>query len=405
MRPMIVLPLAATLAFSAEPVPEDLVRSIEVTPVWRGRTGDDPTWFHPRAGVMPGERGPVVMMTMQLITGSDTFHTVNWTRSEDLGETWSQPQPIPALARLTLPDGLEEGVCDVVPEYHPQTGRFLAMGHNVYYRAGKLTKPADDRHPVYVVGDGKGQWSERRVLEWNDPRASAMYTSNCGQRVVLANGDILVPVSFGPRGRADRAAGTLLCGFDGETLTVKASTKQELRCPKGRGLLEPSLIQFGDRFYLTIRAEDGRGYVAESSDGLEWSGMKPWAWDDGTPLDLSTTQQHWVAHSAGLYLAYTRKDASNLQVMRWRSPIWLARVDTAKGCLVRASERVAIPLAGDGVKAGNRVPTMGNFHVVSPTPAETWITVGECLPSAGWKGDTLLCRILWTKPNQRAIAR
>jgi hypothetical protein len=157
------------------------------------------------------------------------------------------------------------------------------------------------------------------------------------------------------------------------------------------------MVQFGGTFYLTIRAEDGRGYVAESSDGLEWTGTQPWAWEDGTPLDMSTTQQHWVAHSDGLYLAYTRKDASNPKVMRWRAPIWLARVNPEKRCLIRASERIAIPLAGDGRKGG--VPSMGNFHVVAPTPDETWITVGECGP--GFKGDTLLCRVQWTKPNRR----
>jgi hypothetical protein len=397
MRIMGILSLAAGLAAAGEPNGTDLVRSIEVAPVWRGRTGSDPTWFHPRAGVMPGKDGPVVVMTLQLITGSDVFHTVHWSRSEDLGKTWTKPEPIAGLGRVRTPDGLDDGVCDVVPEYHPQTGTFLAMGHNVYYRDGKLTRPSTDRHPVYVVGDGKGDWSERKVLAWDDPRASAMYTSNCGQRVVLANGDLLVPVSFGPRGRQDRAAGSLLCAFDGKTLTVKASTRHELRNTARRGLLEPSMVQFGGTFYLTIRAEDGRGYVAESSDGLEWTGTQPWAWEDGTPLDMSTTQQHWVAHSDGLYLAYTRKDASNPKVMRWRAPIWLARVNPEKRCLIRASERIAIPLAGDGRKGG--VPSMGNFHVVAPTPDETWITVGECGP--GFKGDTLLCRVQWTKPNRR----
>ena len=379
----------------------NMIENIEVTPIWRGRNGNDPTWFHPRACVVPGKNGPVVVMTLQLITGSDIFHAVHWSRTTDLGKTWSEPAPIPGLARVRLPDGTDEGVCDVVPEYHPRTGKIIAMGHNVYYRNGRLTKPALDRHPVYVVGDLEGNWSERRVLEWDDPRASAMYTSNCGQRVTLENGDILVPVSFVPRGRKDRFAGSLLCAFDGERLTVKAATRKELRNPAGRGLLEPSMVRFGDRFFLTIRAEDGHGYVAESTDGLEWSGMKPWAWDDGKPLVMSTTQQHWVTHADALFLAYTRRDASNVRVMRWRSPIWIARVDPEKRCLIRATERVVIPLHGDGIHHAEGVPRMGNFHVVSPTPDETWITVGECLPAGGWKGDTLLARIRWAHENQK----
>ena len=137
-----------------------MIDRIDVTPLWRGRTGDDPTWFHPRACLVPGVAGPEVIMTLQPITGSDIFHTVHWTRSTDLGASWSPPEPIEALGRVRLPDGIDEGICDVVPEYHALTGKIIAMGHNVYYRNGKLTKPSTDRHPVYVVGDAKGTWSE-----------------------------------------------------------------------------------------------------------------------------------------------------------------------------------------------------------------------------------------------------
>ncbi|MCK5805389.1 MAG: exo-alpha-sialidase [Lentisphaeria bacterium] len=400
MKTTLILAMTVSLAAGAAERDTAMIQNIDVTAIWRGRTGNDATWFHPRACTVPGENGAEIIMTLQPVTGSDIFHTVHWTRSRDLGKTWTKPAPIAGFARVRLPDGTDDGVCDVVPEYHARTGKIIAMGHNVYYRNNKLTKPSIDRHPVYVVGDGKGAWSERRVLKWDDPRASSMYTSNCGQRVTLENGDILVPVSFFPRGRKDRFAGSLLCAFDGEFLTVKASTKKELRNPAGRGLLEPSMVRFENTYYMTIRAEDGHGYVAESADGLEWTGMKAWAWEDGKLLGMSTTQQHWIAHSDGLFLAYTRRDASNAKVMRWRSPIWIAQVDTEKRCLIRATERVVIPLFGDGVKQPAGVPRMGNFHVVSPTPDETWITVGECLPTGGWKGDTFLARVRWEKPNR-----
>lgn len=381
----------------------DLVKRIDTQILWQGRSGKDPTWFHPRPCMVPSASGPVCVMTLQLITGSDVFHQVHWTRSTDLGKTWVDPVPIEALGRLALPNGLEEGVCDVVPEFHPQTKRVLAMGHNVYYKNGHLTKPSTDRHPVYVVGDAAGHWSERRRLKWDDPRASAMYTSNCGQRVTLANGDILVPVSFGPQGRRDRAAGTLLCSFDGNRLAVKRSTKEELRCNAGRGLLEPSLTRFGDRFYMTIRAEDGHGYVAVSDDGLTWQDMKAWTWEDGEALTMSTTQQHWVTHSDGLFLAYTRKAEHNPKVMRWRAPIFMARVDLSRRCLIRATERVVLPLIGDGVSKAAHVARMGNFHVVNATPEESWVTVGECLPNDGWRGNTLLARIVWQKQNRLCL--
>jgi hypothetical protein len=46
---------------------------------------------------------------------------------------------------------------------------------------------------------------------------------------------------------------------------------EEIRHGKGRGLLEPSLTKFQGRHFLTIRAEDNRGYVCASDDGLKWT--------------------------------------------------------------------------------------------------------------------------------------
>ena len=379
-----------------------IIARIDREVVWNGRSGRDPTWFHPRACLVPVEPQPQVLMTLQLITGSDVFHQVHWTVSTDGGKTWRKPEPIAAFGRIRRPGGVDDGVCDIVPEYHAPTNTVLAMGHNVYYKGGRLFSPSEGRYPVYAVRDAQGRWSERRKLEWDDPRGSAIYTCGCGQRLTLGNGDILVPLSFGPRGRKDRAVGTALCSFDGKTLKVKKATAKELRLPVRRGLLEPSLARFGGRFCLTIRAEDGRGYVAASDDGLTWPSKRRWAWDDGAPLEMSTTQQHWVTHSDALFLTYTRKARHNANVFRWRAPIYIARVDPERLCLVRSTERVVLPLIGDGIKDPKHVARMGNFHVVNASPAESWLTVGETLPHDAWRGDTLLARIRWAAPNRLA---
>ncbi|NNE91691.1 MAG: exo-alpha-sialidase, partial [Verrucomicrobiales bacterium] len=189
------------------------------------------------------------------------------------------------------------------------------------------------------------------------------------------------------------------CGFDGEMLKIK-EVGPALGHKHGRGLLEPSVTKFGDRLFMTIRAEDSRGYVATSADGLDYGEKKAWTWDDGTPLDLSTTQQHWLTHSDGLFLVYTRKDESNTGVIRWRSPLWVARVDPDKLCLIRETEQVVLPLLGDGVNDPDRVALMGNFHVTNASPDESWVTVGEWLPRGGALGDLLMARIRWSKPNR-----
>ena len=41
--------------------------------------------------------------------------------------------------------------------------------------------------------------------------------------------------------------------------------------------------------------------MSVSEDGLHWEPKQTWAWDDGTQLEMSTTQQHWLTHSDGLF--------------------------------------------------------------------------------------------------------
>jgi hypothetical protein len=374
-----------------------MIRNITHEIIWNGRaTGG--TWFHPRATTLPDGS---VFMTCQDITGSDVFGQVHWSKTTNNGRSWSTPQPIETLARRDIDGGLQEGVCDVVPEYHAPTKTVLAMGHNVYYKDGALTRPGEGRFAVYVVGDGDGNWSPRKKLEWNDPRASAMYTCGCAQRVTLENGDLLIPLSYGPLGRADRAVTSVRAAFDGETVRLR-EVGSELRLPVKRGLLEPSLARFGDPFYMTIRAEDERGYVSTSPDGLNWSEIRPWRFDDGEPLAMSTTQQRWLPHSDGLFLVYTRKTPDNIGVMRWRAPLFVAQMDVKNRCLMRATERVVLPLLGDGRASGDLVARMGNFHTTAVSPDESWVTAGESRPHDGWRGDTLLARVRWEKPNALA---
>jgi len=376
------------------------IASIEKVTLRRGRDGSGPTWFHPRACVVPGNDGPTVLMTLQTIMGSDYFGPVHWMTSRDLGKTWTEPEPVPSLGRVKLPNGVEEGVCDVVPEWHPPTKTVLALGHNVFYSGPKFSKDQPPRCPIYSVWRN-GQWGPRRKLEWNDPRGAYIYSNGCGQRVVLPNGDILLAFTYGDTKTKPRSVAGVVCAFDGDTLTVK-QVGEAITHDKGRGLLEPSLVRFGKKFFLTLRAEDERGYVCASEDGLHWTPKQPWMWDDGEPLVMSTTQQHWLPHSDALWLVYTRKDTSNINVIRWRSPLWMAQVDVNTLRLRRATERVVLPLVGDGVNDPDRVALMGNFHPLNVNATESWVTVGEWQPKNGIRGDLLLACIRWTKPNKLA---
>jgi len=387
-----------TAEASAE-VTDPLIARISRAILWEGRKGGaNTTWFHPRACMMPRADGPEGLMTLQKISGSDVFGPVHWSSSTDGGRTWSDPLPIPGLGRRAIGPDRQEGTCDVVPDYHEPTNTVLAMGHNVYYQRGVLARPQGPRHPVYVVRDASGKWSAPRKLDWNDPRGTAIYTSGCSQRIMLPGGDVLLPMSFGPAGRRDRSVATARCKFDGHTLSI-AEVGNELRNTAGRGLLEPSLAVLDGRYTMTLRAEDGRGYVTASFDGLQWDEPRAWAWDDGSPLGMSTTQQHWLTHGDELFLVYTRQAKENANVFRWRAPLYLAAVDRKTLRLRRDTEQVVFPLIGDGINQPDHVARMGNFHVTSATLTESWITVGETLPHDHWQGNLLLGRIHWGRPN------
>jgi len=377
----------------------DLIKKIDTSVIWKGaHEGRAGSWFHPRACMVPENGKLVAMMTCQSISGSDVFGQVFWSRSADNGNSWSDPRSVASLGRRRLPNGNEEGVCDVVPEYHEATKSVLAVGHNVYYKNNVLTKPHENRFPVYVTGDAAGNWSERKKLEWEHPETSGIYTCGCGQRVTLENGNILIPISYGAKERQARKVCTLVCSFDGRELKpVKSGPPLELNVK--RGLLEPSMTSLNGMFYMTIRAEDGHGYVTSSNDGVGWNAIKPWCWDDGEPLTMSTTQQHWMTHSHGLYLVYTRKSRNNVNAFRWRAPLYTAMVDPQKLCLIRSTEKVVFPLIGDGINKPHQVRNMGNFHVVNASISESWVTVGEVAP--GWKGNTLLGRVRWSRENER----
>jgi len=402
--PPVVMPGSAAAASG------DLVASIEREVLRRNRDGSEgTTWFHPRACMVPpagdSAAAPEAFLCLQPIGGSDYFGPEHASRSADLGRTWTDPAPIPPLGRIPVPGhpGLEAGVCDVVPQYHPPTDTVLAMGHVVFYRGPRFSKKDQlSRYPVYAVRSRDGAWSERRVLEWDDPRGSFIYTNNCGQRHVLPDGDVLMSFTFGPRSSGRMVAG-VRCAFDGETLHL-AEVGPPLQNDHGRGLLEPSVTEFGGRYYLTIRAEDGHGYVSVSDDGLRYAPKRAWAWDDGEPLAMSTTQQHWLRHSDALYLVYTRRDERNVNVMRWRSPLWMARVDPEKLHLLRDTERVVLPLLGDGVNEPDAVPRMGNFHTTAASPHESWVTVADWVPKDDARGNLHLARIRWRQPNRDAPA-
>jgi hypothetical protein len=360
-------------------------------------------WVHARAGAIPGQT-PSVVLTMQklLLTGSDVFYALNEMRTDDLGQTWKGPtEHMESLGRRNEPRGVVVVPADFWPKWHAGSGKMLGIGHTARYLENKVMADAP-RQTVYSVYDSAQRvWTPWATVDMpNEPR---FYSAGAGsvQRVDLPNGDLLVPIYFGAKGEKFHKVAVMRCRFDGRVLRV-VEIGNELAVNEKRGLAEPSIARHGGMFYLTVRHDD-RGYVAKSKDGLHFGPLQDWRWDDGSELGNYNTQQHWVMHTDGLYLVYTRRGANNDHIFRHRAPLFMARVDAATMRVIRATEKTLVPQRG---------ARLGNFGVTGVSAQETWVTVTEWMQTWGpnfvmkpdnpYGSDNTLwaARIVWKKPNR-----
>ncbi len=365
-------------------------------------------WVHARAGAIPslgGEsrRPPRVVMTMQplQITGSDVFYALNDLSTDDLGSSWTEPVARSSFARKQIDARTEMTVCDFTPQWHTASGKLLGTGHTVWYLDNKVMKVRPRATAYSVFDEAGGQWSPWKELALPD----AARFKNCGagsvQRFDLPGGDILLPVYLKVPEKTQYSVTVLRCSFDGSELTYLRHGN-ELTINVKRGLYEPSITKFRDRYYLTMRNDD-HGYIATSTDGLQFDEPRRWKFDDGTDLGNYNTQQHWVTHSEGLFLVYTRKGAENDHVFRHRAPLFIARVDTANVTVIRATEQVLVPQRG---------ARLGNFGVVDIGPYETWVTVTEWMQTwgpnyvlpvdnkFGADNSVYIAKLKWKTPNR-----
>ncbi len=282
-------------------------------------------------------------------------------------------------------------VCDFWPKWHAASGLLLGTGHTAYYDANDKIPANRPRETAYAVYD-------RAAHHWRDWKTLAMPKggkfhcagAGCTQRVDLPNGEILLPVYFQIGTPYLLAAAVVRCAFDGETLEyIEHGT--ELTIPVPRGLGEPSLTHFQGRYFLTLR-NDERGYIAVGDDGLHFSEPQPWRFNDGEEIGNYNTQQHWVTHSDGLFLTYTRRGLNNDHVFRHRAPIVMAQVDPDRLCVLRETERVVIPERG---------ARLGNFGITEVSPHETWVTETEWMQNSGPWAQTMLKKLRETHPQDK----
>lgn len=377
-------------------------------------------WTHARSAVIPRDP-PVVITTMSktLKSGSDVYHGLYEVVTRDLGETWTAPKAIPSLNVRQVDQGYRS-MADMWPRWHAASARVLNIGTSPFY-PGNKTHDGSKKEVTYTVYDAETEnWSSAKklVLPERDENGNLLLGPAAGsaQWLELSNGDILLPVFYfnitdEQASRINRdmvSVGNMMssnalgfatvvvrCSFDGETLTYK-ELGETITLRQGRGVYEPSIAFLNGSYFLTMRS-DKTAYVARSTDGLHFSPMKEWTFDDGSVLGSYNTQQHWVTHSDALFLVYTRRGANNDHVFRHRAPLFMGRVDVEKLAVIKSTERIVVPSRG---------AALGNFGIADISEDETWVTVAEYMrgeKDVEADNSVFVARLKWNKKNESSV--
>jgi hypothetical protein len=375
-------------------------------------------WFAPAVGVIPGNKKdlPQVFVSVLLLTGNDIGPQFYLT-TDDLGRTWSNPVLCQNWFKIPLADHVFES-----PGfgflYHSGSERFIALGNTYFVQdAGTDTNQKNERH--YSSPELKGSivyslWNPlRKDFEpWERMKLPANLSLSIfshGQFHEKEDGTILIPGYYRSLQKETdllSASGVtvLRCRFNGSELQF-IEHGSILSVEEARGLAEPSLIHFRDKYFMTVR-HDLRGYVTESEDGLHFNELKTWCFDDGEELGNYNTQQKWLNHDDTLYLVYNRRSELNNGVFRSRAPLYMAQVDVKRLNVIRNTERIVFPEKG---------ARMGNFNIANVADDQSWIITGEWLEGMfsyskkgerfwvennsinynQYIGDLLLARVFW----------
>ena len=342
-------------------------------------------YVHARGLMMPSGFCLVTMQKLEL-SGCDVFYGIEMMKSADGGKSYSRPIRSENLGRRYFEDGTSIVLCDATPIYHRASGKILLTGHTARYgKDNALLCAPRERSTGYAVYDEEtGDFGPLRTIEMPRTPDQRYFSSGagCSQILELEGGDLLIPFYFSSYEKAldpwhsCTSVAVMRCSFDGETIRIK-EIGNELTVTVPRGLGEPSIARFGSMYYLALR-NDETGFVSRSSDGLHFEEPRELCFDDGTPLGNYNTQQHWIGGGGRLWLVYTRRAGTNDHIFRHRAPLFIAELDPERLCVIRESERVAVPERG---------ARLGNFGCQSYSDGIGYVFASEWMQGKdGYKG-------------------
>lgn len=309
----------------------------------------------------------------------------------DGGQTWSNPKSLKnVLGEIVRGDTLVR-ICDVTPQLHHKSNKILATGVTVYYKDSAQFSPSPRETCYFSYNTLTSAWTSWKTLKMPDRPEFYHSSVGCSQWVDLPNGDILLPIYFLQDSSVTKYSVTVLrCHFDGKDLTY-IENGNYLQCERERGFVEPQLIEFNSKYYLSLR-NDINGFVCASDDGLHYDEPVEWMFNDSTFVWTENTQQHWVKSPRALFLVYTsshREESAN--VYRGGAPLFMAQFDEKKMCLLKETEQIIVPNNGAALR---------NFGACEISESESWVTASEEMrqgsKALGARGRVYLVKINWT---------
>ncbi|PHQ37298.1 sialidase [Rhodopirellula bahusiensis] len=330
-------------------------------------------WTQARTATISQPSGLSFLTTMSRTAkvGTHSYHDVFVIFADPPADTWTDPVSIPSLRRIRNDDGYEVVAGDLCPIWHAQSGKVLITGKTFNFADGSKEDILREKVSYCVFDPESREFGPLQVMNMpkQDRGGHPIFAPNagCHQQAVLDDGIVLLPVRY-QRSQSKRNYTSVVarCSFDGTTLRY-IDHGSEHSVPTRRGLYEPSVVEFDDAYYLTMRADDG-AWVARSSDGINFTDHVPWKFDSGSELGSYNTQQHWATIGGRLYLVYTRRGAGNDHIMRHRAPLFIAQIDPERLVALKDTEQIVVP---------ENHATLGNSGICQINDNEIWITVAE----------------------------
>lgn len=316
---------------------------------------------------------------MLLLTGIDVGKGSFVAKSEDGGKTFGEPQKLNSYEAVV--DGVREVFTGSLMFYSRYHKRIISIGAIQYFESDKYAKGWKDNQCIasfrYAFVDPEtGMYcSDLKPFDFPFPTSGGI---PFGQPIEYEDGTFLISFYYTPEGKRKDSVVTARCALEGDELRFLEFGEPLEDDSRARGLDEPSVAKLGDKYYMTIRCDE-TGLWAVSDDGLHFRDVREWTWENGEPIGNYNTQQRWIRHKDGLFLAYTRRGAHNDHVFRHRAPMFMARFDEDRGCLLRDTEVILVPELG---------ARLGNFTVTDVSENEFWLMTAEWMQNYKGKDHT-----------------